>query len=103
MKGNILRAQLYLFFDRTLPLEYLCFSARCPLRKTKTTCMKVKHSLILIATGYIIYYFGLIYKTTHAGAGDKILIVAAAFKIVGVVAFLIKLVTYPKKKDFLNW
>jgi len=65
--------------------------------------MKVKHSLILIAIGYLVYLFGLVYKTTHWGAGDKILIVAAAFKIVGVVAFLIKLFTYPKVKDFLNW
>lgn len=65
--------------------------------------MKVKHSLILLVTGYIIYYFGLAYKLTHAGAGDNILIVAAAFKIVGVVTFLIKLFTYPKVKDFLNW
>lgn len=65
--------------------------------------MKVKHSLLLIVIGYLIYIIGLVYKNTHLGSGDNILIVAAAFKIVGAVAFLIKLFTYPKVKDFLNW
>ena len=65
--------------------------------------MKAKHALIILATGYLIYFVGLAYKITHWGYGDAILIVATVFKILGAVIFLIKLFTFPKVKEFLNW
>jgi len=65
--------------------------------------MKTKHALIILAMGYLVYFAGLSYKLTHWGSGDSILIVAAVLKILGVVIFLIKLFTYPKVREFLNW
>jgi hypothetical protein len=65
--------------------------------------MKIKHALIYLAAGYCFDFIGCFYKIMHYEYGDQLLIAGTVFKVVGMVLFVIKLVTHPKAKEFLNW
>jgi len=64
--------------------------------------MKAKHALILLVLGYCLDFVGSLYKIMHREYGDQVLIVATVFKVAGSILFLIKLLTHPKVKEFLN-
>ena len=64
--------------------------------------MKAKHALIILVIGYCLDFIGALYKLEHWENGDNILVTATIFKVVGAIIFLIKLLTHPKVKEFLN-
>lgn len=64
--------------------------------------MKAKHALIILVIGYCLDFIGGLFKLEHWEYADQLLIVATVFKVIGALAFLAKLLTHPKVKDFLN-
>jgi hypothetical protein len=64
--------------------------------------MKAKHALIILAFGYCIDFVAAMYKTLHWEYGDNLFIVATVFKVIGLIAFVAKLLAHPKTKKFLN-
>jgi hypothetical protein len=65
--------------------------------------MKIKHALIYLAVGYCFDFVGALYKILHYEYGDQLLVVGTVFKVVGLMLFVVKLLTHPKAKEFLNW
>lgn len=65
--------------------------------------MKIKHALIYVAVGYCFDFLGALYKILHHQYADELFIAGTVFKIAGLGLFVIKLLTHPKAKDFLNW
>ena len=65
--------------------------------------MKIKHALIYLAVGYCFDFIGALYKILHAEYGDQLLVAGTVFKVVGLMLFVVKLLTHPKAKEFLNW
>ncbi len=68
--------------------------------------MKTKHTLIIIAIGFILTIVGALLKIMHFEigfvTGNLLLVVGMNCKIFGGILFLYKLFTHPKFKDFLN-
>lgn len=68
--------------------------------------MKTKHTLIIIAIGFILVVIGALLKIMHFEigfiTGNLLLSVGMFCKIFGGILFLYKLFAHPKFKDFLN-
>jgi len=68
--------------------------------------MKTKHTLIIIAIGFILTIIGALFKIMHFETGfitgNLLLLVGMFCEIFGGILFLYKLFTHPKFKDFLN-
>ena len=68
--------------------------------------MKTKHTLIILAIGLLLTFFGVILKITHWEIGpvngSNLLTIGIWIEIIGGILFLIKLFSHPKFKDFLN-
>lgn len=65
--------------------------------------MKVKHALIILVVGFAVSTFGALLKIMHWPGANVLLTVATVLQAVGWLTLLVKLVTYPKIKDFLDW
>jgi hypothetical protein len=65
--------------------------------------MKIKHALVYLAVGYCCDFAGALLKILHHQYADELLIAGTVFKIAGMGLFVIKLLTHPKAKEFLNW
>lgn len=65
--------------------------------------MKTKHALLLIAFGYCLDFVGGLQKIIHHPRADLFLIMATILKVIGVLIFVYKLITYPRTKNFMNW
>lgn len=65
--------------------------------------MKTKHALIVFILGFIISLIGALFKIMHWPLANILLVLATFLEVVVGVLFLIKLLTHPKAKDFLNW
>lgn len=68
--------------------------------------MKTKHTLIILAIGLLLIFFGAILKITHLEIGpvngNNLLTIGTFIEIIGGILFLYKLLTHKKFKDFLN-
>ena len=68
--------------------------------------MKTKHTLIILAIGFILTIIGALFKIMHFEigflTGNFALTVGMFLEIIGGILFLYKLFTHPKFKDFLN-
>ena len=68
--------------------------------------MKTKHTLIILAIGFILTIIGALFKIMHFEigfiTGNLLLTVGMFCEIFGGILFLYKLFTHPKFKDFLN-
>ncbi len=65
--------------------------------------MRTRHAVILYMIGLMLQALGALFKILHYAGADQMLIASTALQIAGGLLFLIKLVTYPKFKDFLDW
>jgi hypothetical protein len=65
--------------------------------------MKTRHAVILVIFGLCLDILGALFKILHLTGADQMLIVAAMFQVSGGLLFLIKLLTNPKLKEFLDW
>lgn len=65
--------------------------------------MKAKHALIFYAFGLSADAIGALFKIMHWPQADTLLLAATALKVSGILLLTIKLLTYPKVKDFLNF
>lgn len=65
--------------------------------------MKIKHTLIAIVLGNLIVFIGALIKITHSSSSSLFLSTGLAIIIGGGLAFLYKLSTHPKVKEFLNF
>jgi hypothetical protein len=65
--------------------------------------MKTKHAIILIILGLCVDILGALFKILHLTGADQMLMLAAMFQVCGGLLFLIKLMTNPKLKEFLDW
>jgi TM2 domain-containing membrane protein YozV len=64
--------------------------------------MKAKHAIILIVIGYCLNFVGGLLKILHTQEADAILVTAAILTVFGVLLFLVKVIKYPKFREFLN-
>ncbi|MCB0495175.1 MAG: hypothetical protein KDC79_03510 [Cyclobacteriaceae bacterium] len=64
--------------------------------------MKIKHSLIIIAIGWAMVWVGAFFKINHSGYSEYFLTSGLSLSIIGGMAFIYKLVSHPKIKEFLN-
>ncbi|HTO35737.1 MAG TPA: hypothetical protein VLZ72_05835 [Flavobacterium sp.] len=68
--------------------------------------MKTKHTLVILAIGFILIFIGALFKIIHFEigfiSGNLLLIVGTFCEIFGGILFLYKLLINPKFKDFLN-
>lgn len=64
--------------------------------------MKTKHTLIILAIGFLITLVGALFKILHFPYGNLLLLVGMSCEIFGVILLLYKILTHPKLKDFLN-
>ncbi|AMJ66227.1 GldL-related protein [Hymenobacter sp. PAMC 26628] len=65
--------------------------------------MKAKHAVVLFVFGLCADFIGALLKIMHWAGADALLIMGMTLKVIGALAFLYKLVTHPKVKDFLYW
>jgi hypothetical protein len=65
--------------------------------------MKVKSSIIIIALGFCLDFIAVLFKIQHWPGSSELLTIATICKVFGVIVFVVKLLSYPKAKDFLNW
>ena len=65
--------------------------------------MKAKYALVFFAVGLCADFIGALFKILHWPFADWLLLAGMTLKVVGVVAFLLKLLGHPKVKEFLNW
>lgn len=68
--------------------------------------MKTKHTLIILAIGFLITLFGALLKITHLEIGslngNSVLTVGMLVEMIGGVLLIYKLITAKKSNDFLN-
>ncbi|WP_035564061.1 hypothetical protein [Hymenobacter sp. IS2118] len=64
--------------------------------------MKAEHALILYALGLSADAIGALFKISHWAGADDILLAATALKVSGILLLTIKLLAYPRIKEFLN-
>jgi len=64
---------------------------------------KAKHALIMLVAAYCCEFIGALFKLEHWVYSDAIIIFATILKVMASIILLIKLLSYPKLKDFLNW
>lgn len=64
--------------------------------------MKLKHALILLGIAYCFEFIGAWMKLTHQRLADSALLITTIMKVVAVIIIVIKIVTHPKLKEFLN-
>jgi hypothetical protein len=65
--------------------------------------MKTKHALLLIAFGFCLDFAGGLLKIMHHPRAELLFIMATILKVIGVLLFVYKLITYPRTKNFMNW
>jgi len=65
--------------------------------------MKAKYAVVLFVLGLCADFVGALLKIMHWAGADSLLMTGMTLKVVGALAFLYKLITHPKVKDFLNW
>jgi hypothetical protein len=65
--------------------------------------MKTRHAVILVILGLCIDIIGALFKILHLPGADQILIFAVILQVSGGLLFLIKLLSNPKAKEFLDW
>ncbi|AII53547.1 GldL-related protein [Hymenobacter sp. APR13] len=65
--------------------------------------MKIKHFLALLFLGFCVDFVGALFKIQHWAGADLLLISGMALKALGVVGLLLKLLTHPKLREYLNW
>ncbi|WP_333661940.1 gliding motility protein GldL [Chishuiella changwenlii] len=64
--------------------------------------MKIKHTLIILAIGIIIWIIGALMKITHLLNANMVLFISTIIEIIGVILFLYKIIKNKSLKDFLN-
>lgn len=64
--------------------------------------MKVKHTLFIIVTGFIICTVGILMKIIHLQYANIVLLISSIIKIIGILLFLYKLMKSTNFKSFLN-
>jgi len=64
--------------------------------------MKIKHAIILIAIGYGLDMTGALLKIMHWPWANIFLSLALLLKLAGIVTLVVKLVSNPRFRDFLN-
>jgi uncharacterized membrane protein len=65
--------------------------------------MKVKHFLALFFLGFCVDFVGVLFKIQHWAGADWLLIAGTVLKVMGALGLLLKLLTHPKIREFLNW
>ena len=65
--------------------------------------MRTRHAVILVILGICLDIIGALFKILHLTGADEILIFAAIFQVGGGLLFLVKLLSNPKMKEFLDW
>lgn len=65
--------------------------------------MKIKHALVIFILGFLINLIGALFKIMHWPFANILLVVATFLEVAGGILFLVKILTHPKIKDFLNW
>lgn len=68
----------------------------------KRSSMKIKHAIILIAIGYGFDMTGALMKIMHWPLANIFLSLALLMKLAGIVTIVVKLVSNPRFRDFLN-
>jgi hypothetical protein len=64
--------------------------------------MKIKFTLFILVFGFVFDFIGSWLKITHHAHGDEMVLAAAIFKIVGLLAFTFLILGHPKVREFLN-
>lgn len=65
--------------------------------------MKIKHTLMIVVIGKLLILGGAMSKLNHTPSSSYLLTIGLALILVGGLAFLYKLSTHPKVKEFLNF
>lgn len=65
--------------------------------------MKIKHTLMIVVLGKLLIFSGAINKLNHMPSSKYLLTTGLVLIIGGGLAFLYKLSTHPKVKQFLNF
>ena len=64
--------------------------------------MKAKYTILMIAIGFCLDFLGNLLRTMHAAHANNVLVVAAIFKVTGVVLFAYKVVRYEGFRKFME-
>lgn len=64
--------------------------------------MKAKYFLLPLFLGLSAWIVGALFKILHWQGADELLIGGMFGLLIGIAALLIKLLTHPRVKDFLN-
>ena len=64
--------------------------------------MKAKYALVLFAVGLCADFVGALFKILHWPHADWLLLAGMTLKVVGTIAFLLKLFSHLSVKAFLN-
>ena len=65
--------------------------------------MKTKHALLFIALGFCLDFLAGLLRIMHATGSTSLFIMATVMKVLGMLVFVYKLITYPKTRNFMNW
>ncbi|MCX6313563.1 MAG: hypothetical protein NTX08_02365 [Sphingobacteriales bacterium] len=65
--------------------------------------MKLKYGIIILALGICMDFAGAWMKLTHQANADQVFLFSTVLKIVAMLFIVIKLVTHPKLRDFMNY
>lgn len=69
---------------------------------TNRLCMKLKYSLLIILSGFILIALGALFKLASWEFASRLIIAGLILKLIGGVLLIYKLLTLPRVKDFLN-
>jgi hypothetical protein len=64
--------------------------------------MKAKHTIILIALGFAIGYFGTLEKIMHRSEANILLTIGTILKVVGILGLAYKVISYEGFRKFMN-
>ena len=64
--------------------------------------MKAKHTILLIALGFTLDFFGTLLRITHGGYAGTIIVIATICKALGVLLLAYKVINYEGFRKFME-
>lgn len=64
--------------------------------------MKIKHTLLAVLISWFLVFIGALFKINHSEYSSYLLTTGMATSIIGGLAFIYKMLSHPKVKEFLN-
>ena len=64
--------------------------------------MKTKYTILLIALGYCVEFWGSLSRIMHYSDAQTLLVIATILKVLGVILFAFKVVNYEGFRKFME-